>query len=425
MTDFEVSTQTKFSPYELMDQLFNKEAKGNIGWEALLGARPPSPEAGILADCRNRYRVIKSFQQSVLEVFAQSLNGKRDPLVSAMPLGDLPDSCGLSYHKSLSPEHMRTPIFFRTDEPQQGKCSEIQCPGSGWALAELIRCVADRHPEFYGQPESFVQPPAAAVADSMRSFLDAEPIVHHLVDNASRPHGMRYFIERTRKSGVRYFSYDRDVSYSDCRLVRSHDFVSLLNHNFFAERMELCRQGRVYFDLPPVGLFDGKLIMAWPFWSRTRDAFSDDHRRLFPYTAVIEPDKVELPDGSEVTLEEFLRLPGAERDFFVKYAGTDVGINWGSRAVYLARTLSRGQAADLAARIRADMERNRFWVIQQSLRKKEPVSFWTRDGELQTVEANVKWSSFYGPGGLLALLAFHRPSHKVHGSTDTVLSLVR
>ena len=414
-----------FPLYVSVDQEFNDNTKGNIGFNALLGAQTPSVDLAFLQGYRDRYSIIKSYQEAAIRVFAESLRLKRNPRVAAMILSDLPEAYGTKFHLSLSEHQLRTPLFFRTDEPAHGKCSEIQCPGSGWELAELIWGIANKFPKWFNKPKHFIQSPAKGTIAAMRTFLNSEPVVHHLTDNASSPHGMRYWIQKTRKAGARYFTYDQNVGYKDCNLIRSHDFVSLLHHNFFNERMRMCDEKRLWFDLPPAALFDAKGIMAWPFWQETRDAFSDAERSILPYTALIEKKGVPLADGRYLPLKEILLNRPREKVYFIKYAGTDVGINWGSRAVYRSDTLSRVQSEELISRIGKDLNRNRYWIIQEALKQTDKVMYWARNGALATVKANAKWSAFYGPQGLISLLTFHRRSHKVHGSPDTIFSLTR
>jgi hypothetical protein len=410
--------------YAHVDRAIDDRLRIDVGFDALIGAARCTVDAPAMAAWAARYAAIKSFQEGALDLFAASLRGDRDPALARMVLGDLPEAFGVEYHRRLSERQHRTPVFFRTDEVAPGKLSEIQCSGSGWDLVELLREVYARSPELYGRPEHFEVSLAERFATALRASLGRQPLVHHLVENASRPHGMRYFIQRTRDHGIRYFGYDRGVHPNDCNFVRSHDFPSLLHNNFFAARMALCDEGKVRFDLPPSALFDGKLIMAWPFWSRTREHFGDEVRDLFPFTAVLDPDGVELEDGERVGLDELAGRPQGARDYFVKYAGTDVSLNWGSRAVYLASSMSVPAVRRLMGTIREDWSLGRCWVLQRAIRRKERVAALTRDGSVQWHDAYAKWSAFYGPDGLMGILTMHKSFHKVHGSADTVMSIV-
>jgi hypothetical protein len=420
-----MTNETGASIYAVADEMFDRGTGGNTGYETLIGTSALTVSDAAVQAWRDRYAVIKAYQKAVIRVFRESLSGQRDPRIAQMVLSDLPESQGAAWHAKLTDQHLQTPAFFRTDEPSPGRCSEIQCPGAGWDLAELLWNVAQAFPAEYPSPRHFAQSPATGFADALRSHLDAAPVVHHLVDNASRPHGMRYWIQQTRAAGVQYFGYDRHVEYGQCNFVRSHDYVSLLNHNFYAERMDLCAEGRLAFDLPPCALFDGKVIMAWPFWSVTRDAFTDAMRALLPYTSLIDHDGIVTADGEALSFADYLELPPSRKNAFIKYAGTDVGINWGSRAVYRADTLSRGQRADLLDRIQNDHRVGRYWVLQEALQQKDTIAYWTRTGDIEQMEANAKWSAFYGPTGLMGLLAFHQAAHKVHGGTATVCTVMR
>ena len=413
------------SIYAFADKTFDQGTGGDSGYDSLIGTSALVVSDQAVQAWRGRHAVIKAYQQAVIRVFRESLSGQRDPRIAAMVLADLPSDQGTVEHAVLTDCQLQTPAFFRTDEPVPGCCSEIQCPGSAWDIAELLWNVAQAFPAEYSGPRHFTHSPAAGFAAALRTHLNAGPIVHHLVDNASRPHGMRYWIQQTRAAGVRYFGYDRGVEYAHCNFVRSHDFVSLRNHNFYAERMKMCGDGKVTFDLPPCALFDGKAIMAWPFWSATRDAFTDEMRALLPYTALIADDRITTADGEELSLAAYLERPQGQRNAFIKYAGTDISINWGSRAVYRADTLSRGQRSELVARIQQDDRAGRYWVLQEAMQQKDAITYWSRTGGIEEMAANVKWSAFYGPSGLISLLAFHKAAHKVHGSSLTVCTVVR
>jgi hypothetical protein len=410
--------------YDHADRSINERIGVTMGLTTLLATRPYELDGPTVDSHRARHAAIRRFQERTLELFRASLDGEADPEIARVVLGDAPPGFGADYHRALTTAQHRVPVFFRTDEFACGRLSEIQCSGSGWGFLEQLRDLYDAWPQVYGPPRHFPVPPARAFAEQLRDYLPQPPIVHHLVDNASRPHGMRYFIQRLRDEGVRFFGYDADVRPEDCNFIRAHDFVSLPHHNFFVDRMERCDRGEVFFDLPPSLLFDGKVILAWPFWSKTRDAYDDEIRALFPHTSLIESDGVDLPDGERITLDGLRDVPRRSRSWYLKYGGSDIAVNWGSKAVFLARTLSNPGCAELLDRIRQDLRRGRPWILQEAVRRAEPATAFARDGGTFETEAYAKLSSFYGPGGLVGVLAMQLRSHKVHGSADTILSMV-
>jgi hypothetical protein len=420
----ETSLSSLADLYKQLDHSFDSRAGTDIGFEALVATRPYPMEGAEVDKFRARYALIKSFQQRTLALFNESLQGNGDPALADMILGDLPAHLAHEHHRGLSETQQRTPVFFRTDEPVPGKLSEIQCPGSGWCINEHLRQLYRNNPDIYGKPQHFPQSLAQRFAATLKTHLGRDPIVHHLTDNASRVHGMRYFIQQTREQGVRYFSYDRDIKAGDCNFVRSHDFVSVLHHNFYVDRMQRCNEGTVMFDLPPSALFDGKMIMAWPFWEKTRAAYTDEIRDLFPYTTVIEPSGIQLEDGTKVTTEQFCDLPNSARDYFFKYAGTDISINWGSKSVFKANGGSRVQTRQLMDMILKDWERGRYWVMQKACGARDPVPTVDRNGREFTMDGYAKWSGFYGPEGLMGIMVFHKNFAKVHGSDETVMGIV-
>jgi len=418
------ASQSSRDYYRQLDDEINERIGVNIGWTGLIADRPYPMEESTCEGFRSRYALIKTFQEQTLALFRASLNGECDPEIARMVVGELPEKYGVHYHRHLTDRQHRVPVFFRTDEVSAGKLSEIQCSGSGWGLAEQLRQLYCDNASVFGAPKYFQRSLAASFTRALNEYLGTEPCIHHLVDNASRPHGIRYFIQRARGQGSKYFSYDRGLSPSDCNFIRSHDFVTLPHHNFFDERMERCNQGEVCFDLPPSNLFDGKVILAWPFWEKTRDWYSDEVRNLFPYTNLIEPEGVQLESGDRISIDDFCRIPQRRRDFYIKYAGTDIGINWGSKSVFLASTFSQVKCRELMETIVKDRQHNRHWIVQEAIRQKEEASGLDREGEPFEDEAYTKLSGFYGPGGLMAILAMQKCHHKVHGSSETIMSIV-
>ncbi|MGJ8654189.1 MAG: hypothetical protein ACSHX8_13025 [Opitutaceae bacterium] len=421
-------TQTGISVvdgFKLMDERFNQLSGASSGFEALIGSQSYALDDAELSAAESRYETIKEFQVSAMKLFRASLVGDADASIAQGILSDVPESYGWEYHKHLPDAVWKTPVYFRTDEARLGKLTEVQCSGSGWDLVETLRDFYGACPQHYGEPQRFKRSLADLFQEATKNYVGAQPVVHHLADNASRPHGARFFIQKVREQGGTFFSYDGGVRHSDCNFIRSHDCYSLYHHNFFADRLERSEHGECFFDLPPIALYDTKLIMAWPFWSRTREHFSDEVRELFPFTALIEADGVELADGRKADIQTIIDIGNNQRNYFVKYAGTDVARNWGSRAVFSLRGLSRGKCEELLRTITDETSKGQPWVLQESVHEKQSVTFWEPGTEEEgSMQGNGKWSSFYGPEGLMAMLVMHLGSHKVHGSDKTVMSIV-
>lgn len=406
-------------PYEFLDRDFATWSGGDIGFESELLATPVAMDDQTFAGFQARHAVILEFQTRLIALFRASLRGDADPRVAQLILGDAPASVGVAYHRALDACHLKPPLFFRTDEPAPGQLSEIQCPGSGWCLHEQVRGVtaATGSPRFaQSLPERFV--------NDLRVHLPREPVLHHLTENASRPHGMRYFIQKTRQHGLRYFSYDRDVGPGDCTLLRSHDYAANVSHNFHQDRLQRCSQGEFWYDLPPSVLFDGKLPLALPFWEPTRAYFSDAIRAILPYTAIVDGNGLRLEDGTQVTAEDFCNLPGSARDYYLKYAGCDVAVNWGSRSVYLANSGPRAQCQALMERIATESAQGRPWIAQRARRTADQVTVLDRSGATSMRKSYLKWSGFYGPQGLMGIMVMAKNFQKVHGSRDTAIGIV-
>jgi len=144
--------------------------------------------------------------------------------------------------------------------------------------------------EFYIEaafdPVPNLAPLSVAFTDSLRSQVASRPMIHHLLDNSSHPAGERFFIQRARRH-IPYFGYDSDVRPRDCNVIRAHDFFALLTENFAAERLERLRRGELIYDLPPIALFDQKLLLALPFSNQTRAFYGDEVRGLFPYSRLM------------------------------------------------------------------------------------------------------------------------------------------
>lgn len=404
--------------YEFLDRQLNDALGTDLEFNLLLGVKPYQLVPNVLQGFFDRYALIKQFQEITLSLFNASLNGDADPEIASLILNELPENQGWNYHKELNLKD--TPLFFRTDEVVPGKICEIQCPASLWGICEQLYHFYNH---FGFENTSFNKSVSENFADMLTRYLGTPPLIHHLTDHSSIPHDVRFFIQQTRKHGLKYFTYDKGVTPYNCNFIRAHIFVGLWTENYASERLARYKAGNLKYDLPPAILFDEKMLYMLPFWHKTRHYYSEQIRDMFPYTQLITPDGFALEDGSKVDMESFCRLSQKQRDYYIKYASSDFLIKWGSKGVYLASTFSGVKCRDFFENIMKDYHKKRYWIIQKSYLADDVADYITRNGE--TIRANVhsKISGFYGPAGLMGILMMQRPFYKVHGNEETIVSI--
>ena len=294
---------------------------------------------------------------------------------------------------------------------------EINCPAALWGDLQLAFEVAARMGYCAGDVS-----PADQYATQLTDFLRDTPVVHHYLDLSSVPGSWRYFIEKTRPR-VRYWGIDRGVRITDCNFIRHQAFIGLWGDVNLAARLSKVGQG-VTFDYPPYILFDQKATLVLPFWSMTRGWFADDVRDLFLFTTPLLPSGIELPDGRCTSIEDFSRWPRSQRSYYLKYAGADWTLNYGSKAVYRLSNMSSDACLDFLRQCLSQYERGHIWLLQQEETQDDEIEVLTRDGALHTERLRANFGGFYGPGGCLGVLALHGRHYKVHGHEDTVISYV-
>jgi hypothetical protein len=403
--------------YEWADSLINSSPRYATGFTQLLATEPYRVSPDVRRLYESRLPLIRSSQKTALEIFRAALKDEMHPAVLRWLINETPDCLGICYHRTLEDRHFTLPVFFRTDEVTPGRIIEIQCPGSAWGELQVAFEYAAQM-GYLGREES----PADRFAAQLTDFLKAPPLVEHLLDNASAPPGMRYFIEKTRPR-VRYWSIDRGVRGTDCNFIRSHAFFSICSDKDFLPRLAKVGNG-VTYDLPPHVLFDNKALLVLPFWSMTREWFSDEIRNLFPFTTPLLPSGIELPDGRRISIEEFSRFPQSRRSYYLKYAGSSLALNWGSRAVYRLSNLGSGACLAFLRQCLSEYERGEIWLLQREECQEDEIEYLARDGSVHTQRLRAKFSGYYGPDGCLGVLVMHRRHFKVHGQEETVLSYV-
>ena len=403
--------------YEWADGVINACPSYATGFTELLAAKPywVSPEVRRLYDSRLPF--IRSFQKTAVDLFRAALRNDVHPAILHWLINETPDSLGVRYHRSLEERHFSLPVFFRTDEVLPGRIIEMNCPAALWGELQL----AFEYSARLGCCASLVSP-ADQYAAQLADFLPGAPVVHHFLDKSSNPGSWRYFIEKTRPR-LRYWGIDPGIRASDCNFIRYQAFVDLAQDENFPARLSKVGQG-VTFDSPPYMLFDQKATLVLPFWSMTRRSFPDDIRALFPFTTPLLPTGIELPDGRCITVEEFSGWPRSQRAYYLKYAGSDWTLNYGSRAVYRLSHMSGAACLDFLQQCLSRYAEGHIWLLQQEQTQDDEISYLTRAGGLESGRLRAKFAGFYGPGSCLGVLAMHSRRNKVHGQPETVLSYV-
>jgi hypothetical protein len=401
--------------YDFLDGAIRGVHATGLGFTQLVATRPYSLDVAALDGIKKRHATLNEFFDCATDVLEAALAGDLPDDILSLLLNETPESVGADFHRRILARRRSRPQFYRTDEVGTGRIVEIQCPGSLWGDCEALAALAAHRGEH--APSL-----AEAFTTQLTELLGPEVRVHHLLDNASAPHTMRYFLERTRPT-VRYFGIDPGVTQMDCGFVRSHSFFGQVGENFFRPRLQRYLDGELLFDLPPLIIFDEKITLALPFMDATRQSFSDDVRNALIFSTPVTPTGFSTPDGDWLTLEQFASGKRDERRWFLKYAGSDVSINWGSRAVYTLDNV--GQSACLQKLQEAALRgRNgQVWIVQPQEQNDDVVEFIEPNGASPTATLTAKHSTFYGPGGYLGTLVQHRRFYKVHGQNDTIVSL--
>ena len=403
--------------YDWLDNEFNNSILSSTGFTQLIATKPCIISSSECLNAGNRLKVIHDFQDRCIRLFRYALRENDEELLNWL-INETPSSLGVDYHKKLLDWHFTRPVFFRTDEMQFGKIAEIQCPGSHWGELELLYRFFKRMGS-----TSTLTAPSVLFTKQLKEYLgDIQPIVHYLVDNASAPTGVRYFISKTRPT-IKYWGIDSGVSLLDCNFIRSHSFFGLCAENYFKIRLKES-QPTFKYDFPPYVLFDQKATLVLPFWSKTRKFFNDEIRNLIIYSTPLLSETIELENGENVTIRDFSNRLPSQRAYYLKYAGSDVSMNWGSRTVYRLSNETAQSCEKLLQKCLNGAQNGQSWLLQKEVVSKCEPEYWDRTGSKKVEKMHVKYSAFYGPFDLIGMSSYYRKHFKVHGQNDTVQSLV-
>lgn len=411
--------------YAFLDHQINASSGTSCGFGSLVTEEPFRLETCQWDEAAVRYHRVRAFQEITLSLFNASLRGAFDPAVATLVINELPPHLGVDYYKALTPRQHSLPAFFRTDEVGQGKICEIQSPGSLWGVHEqLYNLYAGGSPFFATRSPYARYRLSEQFARHLRSYLAAEPLVHHYMDGSTNPSGMRFFIQQTRAQGIRYYGYDRGLAPHDCNFIRHHIYATHWCDKHVEDRMARCDAGTLRYDLPPSVLFSQKIPMIFPFWDKTKAFYSDDIRTLFPYTQLITPEGIVMEDGAIVSIDQFCQRPRSQRAYYIKYASSDLTLCSRGKGVFYAKTFSREKMRAFFDRILQGYPQKKYWVLQTAHVPKNTTTYLTRDNARKETPVHAKMSSFYGPDGLMGMLLMQHPFYKVHGSQETIATVV-
>jgi len=372
----------------------------------------------------DRYSVLRQFMAISQELFSETLVDDSKKPLRDLILNDTPSGFGLDYHQNIYRLPSSLPYFFRTDECIPGKISEIQYEGSLWGNVQVLQSTLAYMSQFAQFPLREFNSISIAqhVAEAIRSLTQDHPYVFHQIDESSNMLDMNYFIASIRQHGIKFLGHDYEVSLHNFSFIQTHSFLELVHSSCFADMMTRYEKNELVFNVFPSILFYQKIALAFPFWEKTRERYSDAIRDLFPYTSLVMHD-VTVEGDRHMSLYDFANQPTHERDYFLKYAGANGTINWGSKAVYHLGKSHKNTCLMLLTMASEDFAKGSPWILQKAHHRKEQVTYSNSD----VIESNPmysKWSGFYGPKGFLGGHVMNRSFYKVHGQQDTVCRLL-
>lgn len=182
---------------------------------------------------------------------------------------------------------------------------------------------------------------------------------------------------------------------------------------------------------PPNLLLEQKTILALVRDEKFRGYFTRQEKAIFPETYIIRKGLKMQFDGKALTLQDIVDMPRPARSYIIKYAGLDFRINWGGRAVYRIRNLSKASTANIIRKAALSYEKYKEpWVLQKEVSCRENIEYLDTDAKLIKTG---KMYKLYRPYfiymadrndiELLDIMLIFRDNFKVHAKTDCVIGL--
>lgn len=404
--------------HSYIDELLLQSSQGDLFFDEQIQVEPIKLTPAERDRRDSSHAAICEFFSRAREIFQRCVLSQTESTLTKLLVNDSVHQVPQRFYHDLPKAVWTNPVFFRTDESRSGKIFEIQCPGSGWGDMLLLGSLYRDH---CNDSSLISHDPRTGVIEAIQTECNSpSPSVLHLLDNSSNPSSMHYLIRCTQPP-LRYWGYSKGVRNSECEFIRSHSVYGLIAENLFRHRLALAADGMLRFDLPPLVIFDQKMILCLPFLDETKNEFSDGLRDILAYTYPVSPSGFRDTNGEWVTIEAFLKRKPRSRKYFLKYGGCDTNLNWGSRSVYRLDSESAPEHFEQAVQ---DYQKDRPWVIQPDLANKEKITYFSREScEPKVGTLTAKYSTFYGPNGPLGVRTHHRQGTKVHGQPDAVVGL--
>ena len=403
----------------VLEELTNTIGEGNYHIPLYLDS--PIQIGAAMYDQFERERKLISAFYDILVSIARTALDNGDETVNNILFSEPVVGMTQDFHRRLPDVCWKKPVFLRTDQSISGKIYELQAPGSGWGDITLIAKALKRN--------------GCEIPDSALNFTDTysqniievtqkeQPRVFHMLDAASEPPGLRYLFSQTRPK-LLYWGIDKDVYMHKVDYVTAHSAAALVTSNYFSIYMDMAKAGEVVFGISPNLLFDQKAMYVLPFYRGTCNLFSDEIRTIFPFTSFIENGGFYDETGNFVSVDDLARREKRKRRYFLKYGGTDLTRNWGSREVYRLDTFGQDECRAKLQEVSQLSQRGEIWLIQEDASR----NVTSMPNDLQSITSNknkkhVKLSVFYGSNAALGVKVMARKHFKVHGQKDTYVGI--
>lgn len=407
-----------------IDKLFKNEMDDGAKFSMTTSLCPqiiPEVEAQGFID---RYALIEKFWNISQTLFKQSLVDPSLKEIRELILNEVNAEFALEYHKKIYEKEVNPPLFFRTDEGVPGKITEIQSPGSGWGTLQVLQTSIPYMQKFADFPiRGFNKKTVAeSLSEIILELTHNNPLVFYQIDESSVMLDTNYFISATRKYGLKYLGHDHEVSLKNANFIRTHAFMEEVTNSTFYDFLKKYNNEELIFDIFPSILFFQKISLMFPFWNKTKHLYTDEIRQIFPFTSQVT-ENLTLENGNQLSIENFSKLEPHRRGYYLKYAGANGVINWGSKAVYHLGKTDWKKCKVLLQNASDGYKNKHYWILQKDHHRKEEVEAVV-DNVLESKDEYGKWSGFYGPKGFMGGYVMYRGFYKVHGQDDTVCKLL-